>query len=89
MKDWKTWAIILLVGFVIFQYVELCNFEALYREDMHHRLEEINKVSADALQTRLDSSSYEMVQLNCAQVESSFKGWTACVESNLEVRRKK
>jgi hypothetical protein len=79
MKDWKTWAIILLACVMTAQYLKLGVLEKSYNEQMQLRRQEINKVSADALNTRLDNSKQVMLQMNCALVESSLKQWNACV----------
>ena len=79
MKDWKVWAILLLACVVVFQYLELRDFEKLYSQAMRSRRQELDKVAADGLKTRLDNSKQFMVQMNCAQVESSLKQWNACV----------
>ncbi len=84
MKDWKTWAILLLAGVTLFQYAELRDFEALYRDGMQARRQEIDKVSADALKTRVDSSAIHMIQMNCAQVETTLKQWNACVIKGIQ-----
>jgi hypothetical protein len=79
MKDWKTLAIILLAGVTVFQHWKLTALEKSYNEQMQLRHQEINKASADALNTRLDNSKQFMLQMNCALVESSLKQWNACV----------
>jgi hypothetical protein len=82
MKDWKVWAIFLLVGVVLFQYAALRRVDNSYHQDVSLLRQEINKVSADALETRLHNTAFHMVQMNCAVVESSVKGWDACVIKN-------
>ena len=84
MKDWKTWAILLLAGVVLFQYAELRSLEDVYHDGMQARRQEINKVSADALKTRLDNSAIHMIQMNCAQVETTLKQWDACVIKGIQ-----
>ena len=79
MKDWKTWAIFLLAGIVLYQSVVLHDLESLYKLGMDLRRQEIDKVSADALKTRLENSAIHMIQMNCAQVETTLKQWNACV----------
>jgi hypothetical protein len=83
MKDWKTLAIILLAGVAVFQNWKLTALEKSYVEDMRLRSQEINKVSADALNTRLNNSKQFMLQMNCALVESSLKQWNACVTKEI------
>lgn len=84
MKDWKTWAILLLTGFTLFQYGKLRDLENQYRDGMQACRQEINKVSAYALDARLNSSSMFMLQMNCALVESSLKQWNACVSDQMQ-----
>ena len=88
MKDWKTWAIVLLAGVLLFQYLQLRDFERLYSDGMLLRRQEIDKVSADALKTRLDNSAIHMIQMNCAQVETTLKQWDACVIKGLQAAKK-
>ena len=88
MKDWKTrWArpaIVLLAGVVLFQFVTLHEMESLYRREVQLLHQEIDKVKADALKTRLDNSAQFMVQMNCAQVGTTLKQWNACVIKGLQ-----
>ena len=83
MKDWKTWAILLLTGIMLFQYGKLRDLENLYRDGMQACRQEVNKVSADALATRLYASKVFMLQMNCALVESSLKQWNTCVGNQI------
>jgi hypothetical protein len=83
MKDWKTWAVILLAGVAVYQYVALHKVEVQHHEDVRLLRQEIDKVGADALETRLHNTAFHMVQMNCAVVESSVKGWDACVTKNM------
>ena len=90
MKDWKTrWAIVLLAGVVLFQFVALHEMESSYRRDVQLLHQEIDKVKADALKTRLDNSAIHMIQMNCAQVETSLKQWNACVTKGLQAAKEK
>jgi hypothetical protein len=84
MKDWKTWAILLLTAITLFQYSKLRNLENLYRDGMQACRQEINRVGADALDTRLNASKVFMLQMNCALVESSLKQWNACVVDQMD-----
>lgn len=79
MKDWKTWAIVLLAGVVLFQYLELRDLKRLYSDGMRLRIQEIDKVRADALDTRLNHSLHFIAEMNCAEVENTLKQWNACV----------
>jgi hypothetical protein len=89
MKDWKTWAIFLLAGVALYQYAALRRVEAQHHEDVRLVRQEINKVSSDALETRLHNTAFHMVQMNCAVVESSIKGWDGCVTKNMSSTREK
>jgi hypothetical protein len=88
MKDWKTWAILLLATIALYQHVALHEQESLLRMQIQVDRQKIDQVSVDALKTRLDSSTHFMVQMNCALFDSSLKQWHACVIKGLQANKK-
>jgi hypothetical protein len=84
MKDWKSCAIVLLLGWALILQLQLNDYKQVMKESVVPRLDlEIQTAKRD-LRIETDRSDGRWkAALDCARSKQELKQWTACVYDTL------
>lgn len=83
MKDWKSCAIVLLLGWALILQLQLNDYKQSMKDSVVPQLDmEIQTAKRDLrIETQRNDLRWKAA-LNCARSKQEFKQWTACVNDD-------